>query len=134
MRIKYVVIAPEEVLIVGSRGCALFKGRTPREAVKRHDAYFRRRDELFGKCKCIIGTIFEGEGGKKTRKETGEVWKKDMMIFEIQMRGYKKKRFISKKNECPFEFLARIIKTCKQWNGDAVWNYLRYDMREGVKK
>lgn len=67
MRIKYVVIAPEELQIIDSQYpyVCVFNGRTPREAVKRHDAYFIRRDELFGKCKCIIGTIFEGDGGKK---------------------------------------------------------------------
>jgi len=38
-------------------------------------------------------------------------------------------KFTSKQGECPSNFIARILKTCKhEMNGEAVWAYLKKEM------
>ena len=64
MKVKYVVLSKEE-MNTSATSIIPFISSTPYKAIKKHDEYFMRKDELFGECDCFIGTIFEKEGVKK---------------------------------------------------------------------
>lgn len=66
------------------------------------------------------------------------VWPKGSMEFvfhDVQVeretgRTCVEHRFVSKENECPSDFIKRILLTSKQMNGLQVWNYLETMMKD----
>jgi hypothetical protein len=58
-------------------------------------------------------------------------WAKGSIKIEINNSGEVTKHE-SKKDETPSAFLARILKTSKGWQGEAVWNYLKDEMEECI--
>ena len=73
MKVEYIVISPEEFQMLGvwffASKAFLFIGRTPQEAIRQHNKFFHKKKELFGKCTCFIGTLFEEKNQKVILKE-----------------------------------------------------------------